>query len=210
MLAAKTDLRIGQGYKLLEDDFAASAEVLIFNANSAVDTSFGLGVPSELNFYEENKTLTVLEEFEDKASYVQYRLRQLKVGNRFNVDSAIFNVDVKAGCNVKNEKTRTNSTSTNEMSFLLERRLFKLTLKDTEGKYVFSDRFKNDVHALPHKYEKSNKECARLLKNFFEVNRPSCCFYEHYICLIAPVGRGMKFLIPLLSSSLCPRWLTPC
>ncbi len=170
-LAVKADFRIGHGYKLLEDDFAAAAEILTFENNSAVDTSFGFEIPSGLNFYEENKTLTVLEEFEDKSSYIRHRLKQLKVGSGLCLDFIpAFNMDVKAGCNVKNSDASKTSNSTHEMSFLLEKRSFKLTLKDTDGEYNFSARFKTEVNALPDEYDKSNEECVRLLKNFFEVS----------------------------------------
>lgn len=66
-------------------------------------------------------------------------------------------------------KDRAGKTSLQQYSYLLEKRLFQLTLTDLEEKNLlsFSQSFHKALKGVPEKYDKSDARTIRDLQDFF-------------------------------------------
>jgi len=98
---------------------------------------------------------TYMEYFEDEKSYVEKRLAQLNVS--IGIDLGLFKMKPRGG--FSRQKSTNQNTSSLETSFLYERRLFRVDVRDM-GALTLMENFKTCVMSdrLPPAYDKNDTD----------------------------------------------------
>ena len=112
------------------------------------------------------QTSTFMEDFQSEAEYVRRRLSDLQVSLE-TVDASVFHMKNRGG--FTRSKDLRGRSAVQQYSYLLEKRLFQLTLADLEedSLLAFSASFARALRAVPDRYDRSDVRCVRDLQDFF-------------------------------------------
>ena len=172
---------VGKGYNILNDEMKPFA-LFSMDEGTLQETGFGIKIPRGMELSTIHESETFMEHFEEEEKYVQNRLTQLSVNA--NVDWSIFKMKARGGFSRKNSQSL--STMEMESSFLYEKRLFRVDVKDLAA-LTLTDGFKNAVQSdrLPYAYDKTDKENRDNYETFFNN-------YGHFAIISASGGGSVE------------------
>ena len=157
-------LYVGKGYNIFNDSTVTSA---IFENSQMNETPFGIIIPDGFTMLKVNKSEIFMESFEDDKAFIKGRLASLGLDAQAMVDPMMFSIGAKAGFSKASKQS--GSTSVEEKSYLLERRLFKLELRDLHHRGLkVTKAFRNGVERLPSKYKPNDSKVRAAYKDFFD------------------------------------------
>ena len=155
-------LSIGKGYNILGDEMKPMA-IFKMDKSTYQKTPYGISIPKGISMQTVRHTATFMEHFEEEASYVNQRLRQLNLN--MEVDATLFNMKTRGGYSRQVESNKKMRRA--EHSFLYEHRLFKLEIPDWTD-LALTDGFKKSVTTkLPNTYNKDDSSNRREFEDFF-------------------------------------------
>jgi len=101
------------------------------------------------------------------------------------VDTSVFHMKNRGG--FTRSKHLGGRSHVQQYSYLLEKRLFQLTLADLEEKTLltFSQSFTKALRGVPSKYDKSDVRCIRDIQDFFNN-------WGQYVVVQAYAGGSME------------------
>jgi len=171
---------VGKGYNILNDEMKPFA-LFSMDEENLQETGFGIKIPKGMELSTIHESETFMEHFEEEEKYVQNRLTQL--GVNASVDWSIFKMKARGGFSRQNKNSQNESLSTMESSFLYEKRLFRIDVKDLAA-LTLTEGFKNAVQSdrLPCAYDKTDKENRDNYEIFFNN-------YGHF-AIISAYGGG--------------------
>ena len=119
-----------------------------------------------MNLSVARQTSTFMEDFANEEEYVRRRLSDLQVSLEA-CDTKIFRMKNRGG--FTRSQNRSGRSSVQNYSYLLEKRLFQLTLTDLESKNLltFSPSFAKALKVVPCEYDRENPRSVRDLQDFF-------------------------------------------
>ncbi|CAB4017677.1 sonic hedgehog [Paramuricea clavata] len=150
---------VGQGYNILTDRSAAT-QVFKFDVTK---TQYGIAIPKCAKFEKVQQTRSYMDQFENDESYTESRLKNLNVS--MDAKPKVLMTGHRAGCN------RNNYSTSSEVSFLFEQRMFEIKFGNYE-EYLdkgvtFTKDFRSDVGKLPCTYDKNDPSCRSSFERFF-------------------------------------------
>ena len=158
----KVFLSVGSGYSILTDEIKPMA---LFNmdAPNLQKSTFGLWLPKGIEMTKVNNSQTFMEQFSDEGDYVKNRLTQL--GVNIEVDLKLLNMKSISGFSV--HKPHKTSFENTKYSFINEKRIFKVDLRDLSAVPI-SDNFQKYVNSkLPEIYDKGDQSNWKGFQSFF-------------------------------------------
>ena len=152
-LTADSTLIVGQGYNILTDSCVPAK---IFDSGSK-SNKFGLTVPKIVEVKALSATETYMDQYRSKIELVQNRLSHLNIS--LDVDFNVFSFASKAGFSL---------SSSHEMSYLIEERLFEASIGNFRHPDVkLTAAFKEEVQKLPSVFDINNEVCRSKFERFF-------------------------------------------
>ena len=154
---------VGNGYNILNDEIKPFA-LFKMNEEPLQDTLHGVRIPKGMELSKIQQSETFMEHFEEEGLYIRNRLTQL--GITADVDIGMFKMKSRSG--ITRESSLKGSFSTIENSFLYEKRLFRVDMKDMEA-LTLMDTFKHSVLSdrLPRIYDKNIPDNRADFESFF-------------------------------------------
>ena len=114
------------------------------------EKEFGFVLPTCAKIERVNQTQSFQEQFKDKKSFVQTRLKNLNVS--LDVQPDVFNMGPRAGFNLSWSKSGSDESSKSGLSIFCEHRMFKAKIanfKEEKNGIVFTNDFQSEVTKLP-------------------------------------------------------------
>ena len=164
----------------MTNSFFQARNIFDFSLDDYSDADYGIQIPQAVTLNVARQTSTFMEDFQSEEEYIRRRLSDLQVSLE-TVDTNIFRMKNRGGftrskdSNGKHSVRKMmilfstclekvcNSLQVQQYSYLLEKRLFQLTLKDLEEKnlLLFSQSFQKALKSVPDYYDKSNMKVVR-------------------------------------------------
>ncbi|TRY63467.1 hypothetical protein TCAL_11839 [Tigriopus californicus] len=181
---------MGRGYDIIHDEIKAR-NIFDFQGEYS-DAEYGIQVPNGVILNVARQTSTFMEDFQSEDEYVRRRLSDLQV-SLDTVDTQIFHMKNRGG--FTRSKVGTGMSSMQQYSYLLEKRLFQLTLTDLENKSIlqFSQSFQKALKTIPDMYDKANVRAIRDIRDFFNN-------WGQYVVVQSYAGGSMEVQISCLQS----------
>ena len=181
---------LGRGYDLIHDEIKAR-NIFDFSDDYS-DAEYGLEVPKSVVLNVARQTSTFMEDFQNEEEYIRRRLSDLQVSLDL-VDTNIFNMKNRGG--FTRSKDRSGKQKIQQYSYLLEKRLFQLTLADLAHKSLlnFSQSFERSLKSIPKKYDKTDIRTIRDIQDFFNN-------WGQYVVVQAYAGGSMEVQLSTVHS----------
>ena len=180
-----TMLLIGRGYNILTDK-PVPLSILKFSSRN---TKLGIQIPTPAKIVKTNQTRFFMMKFLNKDAFFWKRKNSLNVS--LNIDTTLLKTEGRAGFSVKDETSQTSSSE--EHSFLVEQRLFQVSIPALEG-IPFSDDFSESVTDLPINFNLKLADHRSSYENFFNK-------FGHFVVLEAFAGGSIVVKTSMDTSS---------
>ena len=151
---------MGRGYDIIHDEIKAR-NIFDFKRGEYSEAEYGIQVPQGVVLHVARQTSTFMEDFADEEEYIRRRLSDLQVSLDV-VDTDIFRMKNRGG--FTRSKARAGKRNVQQYTYLLEKRLFQLTLTDLEERgdlLTFSQSFQKALKQVPDVYEKQDVKVIR-------------------------------------------------
>ena len=154
---------VGGGFDIFNDE-KKPFEIFKMKSGEMRADSFGIILPNGMELYTDQQTRSFMDYFQNQEQYVKRRLTQLNLN--LNVNDSLFGMKMRAGNFTA--AANANSNSAVECSFLLEKRLFKVELRDLSLLQV-NDNFKESViNDLPESFHSKDHGCCNKYSAFYD------------------------------------------
>ncbi|CAB4007531.1 Hypothetical predicted protein [Paramuricea clavata] len=154
--AFDTGSLVGQGYNILTNRSAAT-QVFKFDVTK---TQYGIAIPKCAKFEKVQQTRNYMDQFENYESYTESRLKNLNVS--IGVNPNVLKMGNRAGYN------RDDYSTSSEVSFLFEQRMFEIKFGNYEGYLDEGVTFTKDFREMVGSATASLAEAKAVLTAIFE------------------------------------------